>query len=128
MEIFKVITLAVSVTILSVILKQYKPEYSINISLVAGIIIFLSLSERIYDIYNFVDNLCSIINIDIKYINLLFKVTGIGYMCEFATAICNDAGETAMAFKIDMAGKITLIYLALPVFEELLNVLSEVAL
>lgn len=128
MEIFKIIALATSVTILSVILKQYKPEYSINISIVAGIIIFISLSEKIYDIYGYVDNLCSMINIDIKYINLLFKVTGIGYLCEFASAICSDAGETAMAFKIDMAGKITLIYLALPVFEELLNVLAEVAL
>lgn len=128
MEILKVITLAIAVTILSVIFKQYKPEYSINISIVAGIVIFMSLSEKIYDIYNYIDDLCSTISIDIKYINLLFKVTGIGYMCEFASTICKDAGETTMAFKIDMAGKITLIYLAFPIFEELLIVLTEVAL
>ncbi len=128
MEILKIITLAISVTILSVILKQYKPEYALNISLIAGIVIFISLSDKINDIYTYIDDLCSMINIDIMYINLLFKVTGIGYICEFASSICNDAGETAMAFKIDIAGKVTLIYLALPVFEELLNVLTEVAL
>jgi len=128
MDIFKILLFAITVSILSSILKQYKPEYSIQISVAAGVIIFISVSDSLKDIYLYIENLCDSAGIDKDYINVLFKVTGISYLCEFTSSICRDAGESAMALKVDIAGKITLIYLSLPIFKELLVVITEVAL
>jgi len=128
MDIFKILLFAITVSILSSILKQYKPEYSIQISVAAGVIIFISVSDSLKDIYLYIENLCDSAGIDKDYINVLFKVTGISYLCEFTSSICRDAGESAMALNVDIAGKITLIYLSLPIFKELLVVITEVAL
>ena len=128
MDIFKIILLGITVTILSVILKQYKPEFAVQISISAGVIIFFAISDLLKDTYLFLENLTQSIGIDILYINILFKIIGISYLCEFASAICNDAGESAMAIKINIAGKVTLLYLSLPILEKLLTAISEVTL
>ncbi|MBO5453774.1 MAG: stage III sporulation protein AD [Clostridia bacterium] len=128
MDIFKIILLGITVTILSVILKQYKPEFAVQISIAAGVIIFFAISDLLKDTYLFLENLTQSIGIDILYINILFKIIGISYLCEFASAICNDAGESAMAIKINIAGKVTLLYLSLPILEKLLTAISEVTL
>ena len=58
----------------------------------------------------------------------MFKVIGVSYMCEFMSAVCKDAGESSIAVKIDVAGKLVILSASLPVFKELIDLISRVLL
>ena len=47
-----------------------------------------------------------------KFFVILLKITGIAYLSEFASNICKDSGETAVASKVELAGKILIISLS----------------
>lgn len=127
MDIFKIIIICITSAILALVLKQYKPEYGVFITIAAGVLVFLSVTGKINEIFVFINDLCIDAGISVDYINILFKITGICYLCEFSQALCIDAGENAMAFKIDVAGKVALTYLSMPVFIHLLEIIKGIS-
>ncbi len=52
---------------------------------------------------------------------VLFKALGVALAVEFTADICRDAGEGALASKLETVGKAELLLLALPLFESLLT-------
>ena len=65
-------------------------------------------------------------NIDSEYITILFKALGICYITQFSADICRDCNETAIASAAEILGKIQLIVLALPLFEQLIDVIMVI--
>ena len=55
---------------------------------------------------------------------IILKVTGIAYLIEFGKNICIDAGQKAIATKLEMAGKVIILTISLPVISALVNVIS----
>ncbi|MFR2534654.1 MAG: SpoIIIAC/SpoIIIAD family protein [Clostridia bacterium] len=88
--------------IIIIILKQYKPEFVIYVSLLAGGIILMMVMTKISAIIDLLNNLVNQASINNEFIILLIKITGIAFLTEFAVSICKDSGETAIATKVDM--------------------------
>jgi len=126
MEIIKIIGIGIISLIVLIIVKQYKPEFSAIISIVAGIIIFSLVFDRITGIINILKSLTNKIGINSTYISILLKITGIAILTEFAVSVCKDAGETAIASKIDFGGKIIIISIAIPIITALLEIIVQV--
>ncbi len=59
-----------------------------------------------------------------SYFPVIIKVLAIAYITEFATALCQDAGEKSIAGKVELAGKIAIFFAAIPVFNSLLTLLN----
>ena len=107
--------------IIIVIVKQYRPEFAIYVSIIAGVLILLFLSDKITEIFNLVESMSTKSNINSKYIMILIKITGIAILTEFAVSVCKDANETSIASKIDMGGKVLIIAISLPIIKALLE-------
>ena len=60
------------------------------------------------------------------YFSAVLKITGIAYIAEFGAEICKDAGEGAIASKIELAGKVIIVMLAAPIITSLLDLIIEV--
>ena len=56
----------------------------------------------------------------------MLKITGIAILTEFAVSICNDAGESAIATKIDLGGKIIIISISIPIIVALLELIVKI--
>ena len=54
-----------------------------------------------------------------EYGAILFKALGICLLTQLAADACKDAGESALASKAELAGKLMLLMLALPLFEKI---------
>ena len=54
-----------------------------------------------------------------EYGLILFKTLGICFLAQFAADSCRDAGESALASKVELAGKISILVLSLPLFEDI---------
>lgn len=126
MDVVQIIAVGFIAVIIIVVLKQYKPEYSMYVSIIAGaIIIFLSL-DKITAIINLLTNLSKKSGINAEYLGILLKITGIAILTEFAVSICKDSGEYAIASKIDFGGKVIVISMSVPIIYALLEIILKI--
>jgi stage III sporulation protein AD len=121
MEITKVIGIAFVAVFIILVLKQYRPEYAIYVSIVSGIMILFFSISKIEIIIDLLKSLANKIDINLNYFSVLLKITGIAYLTEFAFNVCKDAGETAIASKVELAGRILIIALSIPIISTLLE-------
>lgn len=112
--------------ILIIILRQYKPEFIIYVSIIAGALILIISFSKVSGIIDLINNLSSKVSIHNNFIGLLIKITGIAILTEFAVSICKDSGETAIASKVDMGGKIIMISLSVPIITSLLETIIKI--
>ena len=84
MEIIKIIGVALTGVIMVVIIKQYKPEFSIYISLATSFIIIFLFIDKLSGIVNFINNFSEQITGSREFLKILIKITGIAILTEFA--------------------------------------------
>ena len=116
----------ITALIIIVILKQYKPEFTIYVSLIAGIIILFLIMDKLSGIISLLKNLSAKASINQEFLIILIKITGIAVLTEFATSICKDSGETAIANKIDLGGKVLIIAISIPIISTLLETIIKI--
>jgi len=126
MDVLKIIGIGLTALIIIIILKQYKPEFAVYTSIIAGIFILLLSISQISGVINLLKDISSKANINSQFLGIILKITGIAILTEFAVSICQDSGESAIANKIDIGGKIMIITLSLPIISSLLETILKV--
>ena len=126
MDIIKIIGIGLISLIIIVILKQYKPEFAMYVSLLAGVLIFLLVATKISGIIEVLKSIANKASIDSEFIALLIKITGIAILTEFAVSICKDSGETAIANKVDLGGKVIIMSMSIPIMSSLLQTIIKI--
>lgn len=119
MSIVTIIGITVVAAFLAVLLRRYNPEYSMAIGLIAGVVILALLLNQITPVISRLKTLLNSTSLPEEYGLILFKALGICLLSQLSADACRDAGETAMASKAELAGKIFLLLLALPLFEKI---------
>ena len=112
--------------VLCVVIKKYSPEYMIFAELGSVLLVFLLLYPYIKDIIDFYYEYADYGGIDDSYLKLVLKSIGIALLTQFASDICRDSGQSALAGKIEFAGKLFIAVLALPVAKSLIEVALKV--
>lgn len=123
MEIFKIVGLGITATILAMVIKESKPEYALHISITTGIIIFLLVVSKLASIINAIVDIADRMELNLVYLKSIIKIIGVAYITEFGSNVCKDCGEQSIAMKIEFAGKIIIMALALPILIAILNLL-----
>ena len=126
MEIIRIIGIGLIALIIIILLKQYKPEFAIYISLLTGALILLLLTDQLTGIVNLIQSIAGKANINSKFLSLLIKITGIAFLSEFAVSICKDSGEGAIASKIELGSKIIIISMSIPIISSLLEIILQI--
>lgn len=126
MDIIKIIGIGLTALIIIIILKQYKPEFAIYVSLIAGAIILFMIISKLGAIINVITNLSNKAGIENEFLKIILKITGIAILTEFAVSICKDTGETAIANKIDLGGKIIIVSISIPIITALLELILQI--
>lgn len=115
MEIWQIVGLALIVTVISAVLKQIRPEIALQLSILAGAAIFILIMSKIKVIVDLLQTLADQANISSYYLLIVLKIVGVAYLAEFGAQICRDAGEGALATKIEIAAKVGVIALSIPI-------------
>ena len=126
MDIIKIIGIAFIAVIIIVILKQYRPEFAIYASIIAGVLILTIASGTLSGIIDMINSISSKTSINSDFLMILLKITGIAILTEFAVSICKDAGESAIASKVDVGGKILIISLSIPIINALIDTVVKI--
>lgn len=119
MNIAAIAILALVAALLTVMLKRYNSELGVIVSIIAGAVILIELLKTMTPVLQQMETLFSISGITGEYAVILFKTLGVCYIAQFAADSCRDAGENALASKVEIAGKVAVLLLALPLFESI---------
>ncbi len=115
MEILHIVSFAILAGILAIIIKQKSDSIAFLLILFTGIIIFLFVIDYIANIFTLLTDLTNKANINFMYVGTILKIIGIAYIAEFGAQITRDAGLGSIASKIELAGKIFILVLAVPI-------------
>ena len=123
LEILQIVGIGLVATFLILVLKAQKPEVALQISILTGIVVFMLVASKLAAVLELLEGYTRKVNIDLVYISTLLKIIGIAYIAEFGAEICKDAGEGAIASKIELAGKVIIVVLATPILTSLLDLI-----
>ena len=125
MEIIKIIGIGLVTVIASMLVKQMKPEVSILIGICGGMIILSMSINYILDIVEEFTSLAQKTGLNLGLLKTVLKIIGIGYLAEFSASICSDSGNSSIGDKIIFAGKILILFYALPIVTSILEIIME---
>lgn len=126
MTLLKIIGFVFCLAFIVVFIREYRPEFALSVTVCGGAWLFFYIVGQIDTLFAKVRDISDTVGVDILYIEILFKIVGISYLSEFSSAVCKDCGQTALGVKVELAGKLLILSSALPVFSELLKIITTV--
>jgi stage III sporulation protein AD len=122
---YAILGTALIVTVLLIIVRKERPEIAVLLSVAAAGLILTALLKNINPILLVFNNLALKTQINLSYLKLIVKIVGLAYLAGFGAQICKDAGEGSMAAKIELAGKIFILTLGIPIMVGLLELILK---
>ncbi|MFZ5898572.1 MAG: stage III sporulation protein AD [Bacillota bacterium] len=126
MEIVQIFGFILITLVLTVVLRQQKPEMALMVCLAAGAMVFLFMLRKIGAVVNVFNDLAARANVNLVYLGVVLKIVGIAYIADFGAQICRDAGEGALGAKIEFAAKVLILVLAVPIVLAVLDTLMRI--
>lgn len=126
MDIMKIVIVGIIAAVLAVLLREEKPEIAVVVSIVTGLVIFIFLITKLNSVMSVLKYFASKANIDVLYFSTILKVIAIAYITEFGAQICRDAGEGSIASKVELAGKVLIMVIAIPILAALMDIMIKI--
>ncbi|SHF01996.1 MULTISPECIES: stage III sporulation protein AD [Caloramator] len=115
MEIVQIVLMALILAVILTLLSKEKKEIAIQVSILFGIVIFFMMLTKFTVVIQAMQEIALKANIDYTYVNIVFKIIAISYIASFGIEICKDIGQSSLASKIEFAGKILILVMAIPI-------------
>jgi len=125
-EVIKIIGIGMISLIIIIIIKQYRPEFAVYISIIAGILILVISLQKMGEIVSLIKSISDKAGINGEFLKIILKITGIAILAEFAVSVCKDSGESAIASKIEMGSKVIIISMSIPIISSLLELMLNI--
>ncbi len=122
MDIQRVLAFAAISLVLLVVLRQQRPEIAVLASLAAGAVLLVSTLTALAPALTVLSDLAVKAKVEHYYLDTVLKVIGVAYLADFGAQVCEDAGERALGRKVELAGKVLIMVMAIPVVSAVLEV------
>jgi len=125
MDIVKVVAVGLITVIATIIVRQVKPEIAMLITITGSIIIIILTLQMLQGVFGSFLSIFNKTGVSSSLFVPILKIIGIGYLCEFGANLCIDGGCNSIADKILFCGKITILIIALPIINSVIDVVLE---
>lgn len=122
----QVVGLGLISTILILLVKEQKPVFAFLLATFTGIIIFLALASKISDVIRVLEGLATQAHVNHLFLETVLKIIGIAYIAEFGAQVTRDAGQGSIASKIELAGKILIMVMAIPIITVIIETIVQI--
>ncbi|HOR13788.1 MAG TPA: stage III sporulation protein AD, partial [Clostridia bacterium] len=109
MAIFQFSAFALLATSVVLLIRSYRPEIALQVSIITGVMLLVYLVTQVSGVLDSLRALAERYGLSMSYIGILVRIIGIAYLAQFAGEICKDAGESAMASKVELGGRIMIL-------------------
>jgi stage III sporulation protein AD len=125
MTFFSFLGFILVVTVLLIILRKERPEVAILLAIASSGIILVGILKYVADILLVFETLAVKAEMKGEHLKLIVRIIGMAYLAGFGAQICKDAGENSMAAKIELAGKIFILSMGIPIMAGLLELILK---
>lgn len=122
-----VMGLLLCTAMLAVVLRGQRPELALGLSLAAGAVVLTVLLRQLTPLLSSLRQLLQDGSVPMPYITVVLKAVGICFLTQLTADTCRDAGETALAGKAELAGRLMLLALTVPLFSDILALVTSLA-
>ena len=122
MGIFQIVAIGILSAVLAITVKKQSPEMAILITICAGVLIFMMILPMLAEAIGVLTNIGGMLDGGMRYVALALRVIGVAYVAELGSSVCLDAGESAIAAKIDLAGRVIILVLATPIIVDIVSI------
>lgn len=122
MEVLKLVGIAIIVCIAAIICKQVRPEFSLYILVIGGVILLYYTLSSFTSIFVVLNKMITKTGIDSDLFKIIFKIIGVGYLIEFGVGVCNDTGNNSIGDKLILGGKVMILLMSLPIISSLFEI------
>ncbi|MDR2909314.1 MAG: stage III sporulation AC/AD family protein [Oscillospiraceae bacterium] len=123
--VFTLIGLGIVAAVMAVVLRQHRPEFALLLSLGAGALILGGIVAGMRPVLGQIQSVFDHTGLPAPYAEILFKALGLCFITQIACDACKDAGETAIGSKVELAGKIGVLVISLPLFSQVLGIVDS---
>lgn len=126
MDIFIVSVAAICAAVLAALIKKTNKEYAVLLTAAAAILILLLVLEKCIPLFDQLKALSETSLIKDGVLSVLFKAVGVTIIGQVTANICKDTGESALAYVVDLATKVAVLLISLPVILQIFDALAEI--
>ncbi len=126
MIVLRIVGIGIVTMILSLLIRQYRPEMAVAVSVCGAVLILSMCVPYLSSVIEMFKDIANGAGVNLSHIEIVLKIIGISYICQFAADICKDAGEASVAGKIELGGKIVIITLSMPIIYNLLDLVRDI--
>lgn len=120
-SIIQVVSIGIVASLLVLLLKEQKPTYALFIIILTAVLIFFIIIDYLKTVFSLIHTISSKANINDMYLDTILQIIGISYVAEFGAHITRDAGLASVAAKIELAAKLFIIVLAVPIISAVIQ-------
>ncbi len=126
MSFFKIICSVIIGVLFAIKLKSIGSPLWIYLSMALSLFVLFYILNRLGFILDFLDGILEDIGLESGYFQILIKIVGISYLCEFASNICKESGFIAAASQIEIGGKLTMLVMSMPILLAIIQTITSV--
>jgi len=115
MDIIQIVGLGLIAAVLTLVIREQKPLFAFLLAAFTGLYVFLFLLGKIDAVIAMLEDLAQKSGVPSIYLKTILKIIGIAYIAEFGAQIVRDAGQESIAAKIEFAGKVLILVMAVPI-------------
>ena len=124
--IIKIIALAFVIVVCVMLIKQYRPEMALEVEVAGAVVLLAYILDLLKEAFTFFDYVLSVTGLSGELFVVLLKIIGVGYLVEFSANCCQDCGNSSVASKVLLAGKLTIFALSISIMKELIELIVSV--
>lgn len=127
MELFAIGICALCAVLFAALVQKTNKEYALLISLGTAAVLLLFLLERAGPVFQQVEDLAASGPLEGEAVGLMLRAVGITVVGQVVARLCKDAGESALAYTVELAARTAVLAAALPALGRFLEYLGEIA-
>lgn len=124
MNVFAVCTFAIFSALLIALLRHLRPELASLAAAVAGVAIFAYIIKGAVPFIKFLKSTAAETGVE-SYFVLMLKALTISICCKISSDICRDCGEASLASRVELAGRVGIVIISLPIVRQLLEIAKD---
>lgn len=101
-------------------------HHKLLLSIAACALVCFTAVRYLEPVMDLLERLRELSGVSGEMLSILLKAAGIGLLSELAALICADAGDQALGKAVGILTNAAIIWISLPMLEELLELLQEV--
>ena len=125
MDVFKLVAFAIVAVVLVLVVKQQRSDIAILLAVSAGAGLLIFSIFKLSSVFDMLQDLVKNSGVSSQFLSIVLKVTAIAYIIEFGKNVCMDAGQSAIANKLEMAGKVIVLTLSIPLKSSLMSLITQ---